>query len=198
MKMRTLPSVGPVCEEHHVNKHSMFDFPPETKSVIFGMGCFWGVERLFWKQEGVYSTQAGYAGGKKPNPTYEETCRGGKDQHAEVVRVIYYPQQISLEKLLQTFWTSHDPTQGDRQGNDHGPQYRSAIFVNNEQELDLARRTRDIFQSELAKTNINRPITTEIKIETTFFYAEDYHQQYLSKNPWGYCGLKGTGASCPL
>jgi len=164
---------------------------------MVGMGCFWGVERLFWKQTGVYSTQAGYAGGVKPNPTYEETCKGGRGQHAEVVRVVYDPEIVSLEKLIQLFWTSHDPTQGDRQGNDRGPQYRSALYVNNETELALAQRSRDIFQKELEKQNYSK-ITTEIKILTEFFYAEDYHQQYLSKNPWGYCGLKGTGASCPL
>jgi len=198
--MRVLPSIGPVAETHTVlAENSMFDFPDNTKSAIFGMGCFWGVERLFYNQKGIYSTQSGYAGGVKKNPTYEETCQKlANGQHAEVVRVVYHPDKITYEDLLKVFWENHDPTQGNRAGNDIGPQYRSAIYCSNEEELEMAKKTKELFQQELIKNGTKKAITTEIKIETEFFYAEDYHQQYLHKNPWGYCGLKGTGVTCPM
>lgn len=194
--MRSMPNVGSINEKHHVSGNHMFDFPEDKKSLIFGMGCFWGVERLFWKQPGVWSTQAGYAGGNYPDPTYEQTCRGGKGQHAEVVRVIYDPAETSAETLIKIFWEGHDPTQKDRQGNDRGPQYRSALFVNNQAEYDLAQQTGQNFQKQLKNSGVKGPIATEIKILTEFFYAEDYHQQYLYKNPGGYCSLKGTGVTC--
>jgi len=147
----------------------------------------------------VYSTQAGYCGGVKKNPTYDETCQKlSSGQHAEVVQVVYYPDKISYEDLLKTFWENHDPQQGNRQGNDVGPQYRSAIFCSDETELSIAIKSSKIYQEEMNKAGRTKAITTEIKINTEFYYAEDYHQQYLWKNPWGYCGLKGTGVSCPI
>jgi len=184
LTMRTLPKIGPVAETHHVNGNSLFEFPDNTQSITFGLGCYWGAERRFWEQKGVWSTQAGYAGGGYPNPTYEETCKGAsmKNQHAEVVRVVFDPSEVELESLIQVFWEAHDPTQGDRQGNDRGPQYRSAIYTNSEEDLAIARSSRDFYQAELKKSNINSVITTEIKMLDEFYYAEDYHQQYLSNN----------------
>ena len=184
----------------------MFNFPKESKSVIFGMGCFWGVERLFWQLDGIYSTHVGYSGGDKPNPTYEYVCQSPSNtesHHGEVVRVIYFPDKISFESLLATFWNNHDPTQGDRSGNDRGPQYRSIIYCQDQSELEKCLKSRASFQDEIEKTSGNPKtaqniITTEIKINSTFYYAEDRHQQYLHKNPNGYCNLRGTGLSCPL
>jgi peptide-methionine (S)-S-oxide reductase len=183
-------------ERHFVN-HRPLDppFPNGTETAIFGLGCFWGAERKFWQAEGVYVTAVGYAGGATRNPTYEDVCTG-RTGHAEVVLVAFEPQKIPFERLLQIFWESHDPTQGMRQGNDIGTQYRSAIFVT-EGRLEAARRSRARYQDELSKRGF-RPITTEIASAPEFFYAEDYHQQYLAKNPGGYCGLGGTGVACPI
>lgn len=166
--------------------------PSEMQSVVFGMGCFWGAERLFWKLPGVYSTAAGYAGGKTPNPTYREVC-SGKTGHTEAVLVYFDPRLISLEQLFTVFWESHDPTQGMRQGNDVGSQYRSAIYAANSTQLAQANSSAHRFQAALHARGFPN-ITTEIKGLDTFYYAEDYHQQYLAKNPGGYCGLAGTGA----
>ncbi|XP_069341187.1 mitochondrial peptide methionine sulfoxide reductase isoform X5 [Eulemur rufifrons] len=164
--------------------------------AVFGMGCFWGAERKFWILKGVYSTQVGFAGGYTSNPTYKEVC-SGKTGHTEVVRVVYQPEHISFEELLKVFWENHDPTQGMRQGNDHGTQYRSAIYATSAQQMEVALRSRDDYQKVLSEHSFG-PITTDIREGQTFYYAEDYHQQYLSKNPDGYCGLGGTGVSCPL
>ncbi|XP_073480935.1 mitochondrial peptide methionine sulfoxide reductase isoform X6 [Aquarana catesbeiana] len=164
--------------------------------AIFGMGCFWGAERKFWKQNGVYSTQVGFAGGHTVNPCYQEVC-SGRTGHAEVVRVVYKPEDISYEKLLKVFWENHNPTQGMRQGNDVGPMYRSAIYTYTEEQLEAALKSKEDYQKELTAKGYGN-ITTEIRKETSFYYAEDYHQQYLSKVPNGYCGLGGTGVSCPI
>ncbi|HMK90262.1 MAG TPA: peptide-methionine (S)-S-oxide reductase MsrA [Methylocystis sp.] len=180
---------------HFVNGRPLdAPFPEGTESVLFGLGCFWGAERKFWQAEGVYVTAVGYAGGATRNPTYEDVCAGGTG-HAEVVRVVFEPAKISFVRLLRIFWESHDPTQGMRQGNDVGAQYRSAIFAEPER-LDEARRSRDVYQAELQRRGYG-PITTEIGPAPAFYYAEDYHQQYLAKNPGGYCGLGGTGVTCP-
>ena len=165
-------------------------------TLVVGMGCFWGVERLFWPVPGVLVTAAGYAGGKTPNPSYEEVCTG-QTEHAEVVLIIYDPAEVNLTSLLTIFWENHDPTQLNRQGNDIGSQYRSAIYTTNDEQLEAARHSADLFQQQLDKAGRGQ-ITTEIKPLDTFYYAEAYHQQYLHKNPGGYCGLKGTGVSCPL
>ncbi|XP_053314758.1 mitochondrial peptide methionine sulfoxide reductase [Spea bombifrons] len=186
-----------VAAKHHVNGNSTAEpFPDGTQMAIFGMGCFWGAERKFWRQKGVYSTQVGFAGGWTPNPTYQEVC-SGRTGHAEVVRVVYYPETISYEKLLKVFWENHNPTQGMRQGNDVGTMYRSAIYTYAEEQTDVALRSKEEYQKELTQ-NGHGEITTEIRAETNFYYAEDYHQQYLSKKPNGYCGLGGTGVSCPI
>nr|XP_061806698.1 mitochondrial peptide methionine sulfoxide reductase-like [Nerophis lumbriciformis] len=186
-----------VAAKHHVNGNKTVQpFPEDVQTAMFGMGCFWGAERKFWTQKGVYSTQVGYAGGYTPNPTYEEVCTG-KTGHNEVVRVVFYPNQISFANLLKVFWESHNPTQGMRQGNDSGTQYRSGIYTNTQQQLDEALASRDEYQKVLTKEGFGS-ITTEIVGDKTFYYAEDYHQQYLSKNPNGYCGLGGTGVSCPI
>lgn len=182
---------------HTINGHSLHPpFPEGHEEIVLGMGCFWGVERLFWQLPGVYVTAAGYAGGETPNPTYEETCTG-RTGHTEVVRVIYDPQQVELETLLQVFWEQHDPTQGNRQGNDIGSQYRSAIFTTSQAQQTAAEQSAAAYQQALDKAG-RGPITTEIKPLDTFYYAEAYHQQYLDKNPNGYCGLKGTGVTCPI
>lgn len=182
---------------HTINGHSLHPpFPEGHEEVVLGMGCFWGVERLFWQRPGVYVTAAGYAGGETPNPTYEETCTG-RTGHTEVVRVVYNPQQVELETLLQVFWEQHDPTQGNRQGNDIGSQYRSAIFTTTEAQQTAAEQSAVAYQQALEKAG-RGPITTEIKPLERFYYAEAYHQQYLDKNPNGYCGLKGTGVVCPI
>ncbi|XP_033860636.1 mitochondrial peptide methionine sulfoxide reductase isoform X4 [Acipenser ruthenus] len=164
--------------------------------AMFGMGCFWGAERKFWTQKGVYSTQVGYAGGYTPNPSYEEVC-SGKTGHTEIVRVVYNPGKVCFEKLLKVFWESHNPTQGMRQGNDTGTQYRSAIYTYTQEQMDTVNRSKEEYQKVLTE-NEHGEISTEIREAQEFYYAEDYHQQYLSKNPRGYCGLSGTGVSCPI
>jgi len=184
-------------EVHTINGHSLHPpFPEGYEEIVLGMGCFWGVERLFWQLSGVYVTAAGYAGGETPNPTYEETCTG-RTGHTEVVRVIYDPQQVNLETLLKVFWEQHDPTQGNRQGNDVGSQYRSAIFTTSQAQQTEAEQSAAAYQQALDKSGRGQ-ITTEIKPLEAFYYAEGYHQQYLAKNPNGYCGLKGTGVTCPI
>jgi len=166
-------------------------FPGDTEMAMFGLGCFWGAERCFWQQSGVYTTAVGYAGGITPNPTYEEVCTG-MTGHNEVVLVVYDPQEISFDQLLSLFWESHDPTQGMRQGNDSGTQYRSGIYTTTDEQLKSAALSRDRYQSALSSAGYGK-ITTEILPAGPFYYAEDYHQQYLAKNPGGYCGLGGTG-----
>jgi peptide-methionine (S)-S-oxide reductase len=183
-----------VPEKHFVNGHRIVPpFPAGLKEAVFGMGCFWGAERLFWELPGVYSTAVGYAGGFTPNPTYEEVCTGGTG-HAEVVRVIYDPQKIGYEELLKAFWESHDPTQGMRQGNDLGSQYRSAIYASDAEQRQAAEASRRAFQARLTAAG-RGAITTEIREAPEFFYAEDYHQQYLAKNPGGYCPDHSCGVS---
>ncbi|XP_008826330.1 mitochondrial peptide methionine sulfoxide reductase isoform X6 [Nannospalax galili] len=171
-------------------------FPEGAQMAVFGMGCFWGAERKFWLLKGVYSTQVGFAGGYTRNPTYKEVC-SGKTGHAEVVRVVYQPAHISFEELLRVFWENHDPTQGMRQGNDYGTQYRSTIYPTSVAQMEAALRSKEDYQKVLSKHGFGS-ITTDIREGQTFYYAEDYHQQYLSKNPDGYCGLGGTGVSCPI
>ncbi len=182
----------PVPAQHFVNGHSLSGpFPDEMQTAMFGMGCFWGVEKLFWQQEGVYSTAAGYAAGVTPNPTYQEVC-SGQTGHNEVVRVVFDPEKISYQKLLECFWEGHDPTQGMRQGNDRGTQYRSGIYVYDENQRKAAESSCEQYQSLLNKAG-HEKITTEIIKTPEFYFAEDYHQQYLAKNPNGYCGRGGTG-----
>jgi peptide-methionine (S)-S-oxide reductase len=177
---------------HHVSGARLVPpFPDGMELALFGMGCFWGAERIFWQTEGVYSTSVGYAGGFTPNPTYEEVC-SGRTGHAEVVRVIFDPTKISFDALLGLFWESHDPTQGMRQGNDVGSQYRSAIYTYGEDQGRVAEASRNAYQRALRASRVGE-ITTEISKAGEFYYAEDYHQQYLAKNPWGYCGIGGTG-----
>ncbi|MBD7991874.1 peptide-methionine (S)-S-oxide reductase MsrA [Ochrobactrum quorumnocens] len=171
-------------------------WPEGMKQVMFGMGCFWGAERLFWQVRGVYVTAVGYAGGITPNPTYEETCTG-LTGHAEVVLVVYDPNVVSLGELLSLFWEEHDPTQGMRQGNDIGTTYRSVIYTFDQADREIVEKSRGAYQDALAARGLG-PVTTEIADAPTFYYAEDYHQQYLAKNPNGYCGLRGTGVSCPI
>ena len=171
-------------------------FPAGTELALFGMGCFWGAERKFWQTPGVVSTSVGYAGGLTPNPTYEEVC-SGRTGHAEVVRAVFDPARVSYEDLLRVFWEAHDPTQGMRQGNDVGTQYRSAIYTYGEEQRRKAEASREAYQKALAAAG-HGPITTEIREAPEYFYAEDYHQQYLGKNPRGYCGLGGTGVACPV
>ncbi|MGH9309523.1 MAG: peptide-methionine (S)-S-oxide reductase MsrA [Vicinamibacterales bacterium] len=171
-------------------------FPEGLQRALFGLGCFWGAERKFWQLPGVYATAAGYAAGLTPNPTYREVC-SGMTGHNEVVLVVFDPKSISYDMLLKTFWESHDPTQGMRQGNDVGTQYRSGIYYYDEEQRAAAERSRDAFQSQLSGAGYGH-ITTEILPAPEFYYAEDYHQQYLAKNPGGYCGLGGTGVTCPV
>jgi peptide-methionine (S)-S-oxide reductase len=186
----------PVPAKHFVNGHPVKEpFPEGLRKAVFGLGCFWGAERLFWETPGVYTTAAGYAGGKTPNPDYREVC-SGMTGHAEVVLVVFDPNAVSYEELLAKFWESHDPTQGMRQGNDVGTQYRSVIFSCDHGQADAARRSRDAYQQRLAAAGYGA-ITTEIHPLPQFYYAEDYHQQYLAKNPGGYCGIGGTGVTCP-
>jgi peptide-methionine (S)-S-oxide reductase len=185
----------PVPEKHFVNGAPLVGPWPGKEQALFGMGCFWGAERKFWETPGVTVTAVGYAGGLTPNPTYREVC-SGRTGHAEVVLVVFDPKVTSYEKLLRVFWESHDPTQGMRQGNDAGTQYRSTIYVFDEAQRRPAEASRDAYQNVLAAAGY-RKITTEIREAQKFFYAEDYHQQYLAKNPGGYCGLGGTGVSCP-
>lgn len=171
-------------------------FPDGYERAIFGLGCFWGAERVFWQAPGVYTTAVGYAGGFTENPTYEEVC-SAQTGHTEAVLVVFDPARTSYEELLKLFWENHDPTQGMRQGNDVGTQYRSAIYWTSEQQHQQALAAREMFQSQLKRSGYGE-ITTEIAAERPFYYAEDYHQQYLAKNPNGYCGLGGTGVSCPI
>ena len=206
----------PVAAKHLVTNNPLRPpFPDGLETAVFGMGCFWGAERKFWEADGVYTTAVGYAGGFTPNPTYEEVC-SGRTGHTEAVLVVFDPARITYEQLLRVFWENHDPTQGMRQGNDVGTQYRSAIYATSEDQLKAAEASRHAFQDELTAAGYGT-ITTEIRLlrsghagrealrsghagreAPTFYYAEDYHQQYLAKNPWGYCGLGGTGVSCPV
>ncbi|KJU76079.1 peptide methionine sulfoxide reductase [Ectopseudomonas oleovorans] len=186
----------PVADTHYVNGNPIKPpFPAGLQQAVFGLGCFWGAERRFWQQPGVFSTAVGYAGGFTPNPTYEEVC-SGLTGHTEVVLVVFDPQQTSFEALLKVFWEVHNPTQGMRQGNDQGTQYRSAIYCQDDAQLSAAKASQARFQAELDKAGVGS-ITTEIAEAPTFYYAETYHQQYLAKNPGGYCGLGGTGVCLP-
>lgn len=182
---------------HFVNGRPLVGpFPEDTETAVFGMGCFWGAERRFWKMDGVYTTAVGYAGGYTPNPSYEEVCTG-RTGHSEVVLVVYSPDQVSYEDLLKVFWETHDPTQGMQQGNDVGTQYRSAIYTTTDEQLETAKRSRDKYQAELTPLGFG-DITTEIAPLGDFYYAEDYHQQYLGKNPHGYDCHANTGIAYPL
>jgi peptide-methionine (S)-S-oxide reductase len=196
---RALPgreATMPVPDGHHVHGRPLVPpFPEDTARAVFGLGCFWGAERLFWQTPGVWTTAVGYAGGFTPNPTYEEVC-SGLTGHAEVVLVVYRPAEVAYEELLRVFWEAHDPTQGMRQGNDVGTQYRSCIYTTDEAQAALAAESREAYGRALAAAG-RGGITTEIAPEGPFYYAEPYHQQYLSKVPNGYCGLAGTGVSCP-
>jgi peptide-methionine (S)-S-oxide reductase len=195
----TLPgraAAMPVPDKHFVSGHPLTPpFPEGMQHAVFGMGCFWGAERLFWKLPGVYSTAVGYAGGETKNPSYEEVCSGFTN-HAEVVLVVFDPKIISYEELLKVFWEGHDPTQGMRQGNDAGTQYRSTIYAYGDEQLQAAKKSKEAFEKALKAKGFG-PVTTEIRPAPEFYYAEDYHQQYLGKNPNGYCGLGGTGVACP-
>ena len=185
----------PNLDNHFVNGTELKPpFPVGLETAIFGMGCFWGAEKRFWELEGVYTTAVGYAGGDLLHPTYREVC-GGDTEHAEVVMVVYDPAVVSLQSLLKVFWESHDPTQGMRQGNDQGTQYRSGIYYTDEGHYDQALSSKQQYQANLSAQDLST-ITTEIQAAGEFFYAEDYHQQYLEKNPTGYCGLGGTGVTC--
>jgi len=187
----------PVPDQHFVNHHRIAPpFPDGLERAMFAMGCFWGAERTFWKLPGVYTTAVGYAAGSTPNPTYREVCTG-MTGHAEAVLVVFDPTKISYDELLKVFWENHDPTQGMRQGNDVGTQYRSGIYFFDEAQRRAAEQSRDEYQRQLDAAGYGR-ITTEILPAPEFYYAEDYHQQYLAKNPDGYCGLGGTGVSCPI
>ena len=187
----------PVPERHAVNGTPLEGpFPAGLEEAVFAMGCFWGAERKFWQESGVYTTAVGYAGGHTKNPTYEEVC-SGRTGHAEVVYVVFDPKKVSYDDLLKRFWENHDPTQGMRQGNDVGTQYRSAIYVYSDEQRRAAERSKEAYESALRQHGY-KPITTEIRDAPTFYYAEDYHQQYLAKNPGGYCGIGGTGVKCAL
>ncbi|HLK93663.1 MAG TPA: peptide-methionine (S)-S-oxide reductase MsrA [Polyangia bacterium] len=191
------PEKMPVPPRHFVNGAPLEPpFPAGTELATFGMGCFWGAERKFWEQEGVVSTAVGYAGGATPNPTYREVC-SGLTGHTEVVQVAFDPKRVGYGQLLRIFWENHDPTQGMRQGNDQGTQYRSAIYAHGAEQQRAAEASRDAYARELADAGFG-PITTEIAPAPPFYYAEDYHQQYLAKNPDGYCGIGGTGVACPV
>jgi peptide-methionine (S)-S-oxide reductase len=187
----------PVPPAHHVNGARLEPpFPAGLEQALFGLGCFWGAEKKFWETPGVYTTAVGYAAGHTPNPTYREVCSGGTG-HSEVVLVVFDPRKVSYSDLVKIFWESHNPTQGMRQGNDVGTQYRSGIYYYNDSQREIAERSRDGYQAQLSRAGYGA-ITTEILPAPEFYYAEDYHQQYLSKNPAGYCGLGGTGVSCPI
>ena len=191
------PTPMPVPDTHFVNGHRLTPpFPAGLEQAIVAMGCFWGVERMFWEAPGVYTTAAGYAGGYTPNPTYREVC-SGMTGHTEVVLVVFDPAQTTYEALLKIFWEGHDPTQGMRQGNDAGTQYRSAIYTYSAEQARAAAESRAAYQDRLTAAKYGR-ITTEIADAPPFYYAEEYHQQYLAKNPGGYCGHGGTGVSCPM
>ena len=186
-----------VPPQHYVNDAPMTGpWPEGAEMALFGLGCFWGAERLFWNQEGVLSTQVGYAGGFTPNPTYKEVCTG-RTGHNEVVRVVFDSTKTSYDALLKVFWESHDPTQGYRQGNDVGTQYRSGVYVYDARQRELAEASRSAYEGKLREAGLGA-ITTEIVDAPTFYFAEDYHQQYLAKNPNGYCGIGGTGVTCPI
>ncbi len=192
------PTPMPVAQRHAVNGHRIVPpFPDGLHTAVFGMGCFWGAERIFWRTPGVYSTAVGYAGGHTPNPSYQEVC-SGRTGHTEVVLVVFDPAQISYAQLLRVFWEGHDPTQGMRQGNDRGTQYRSAIYTTDADQAAEVQASRSMYQQALTAAGRGQ-ITTEIAPLREFYYAEDYHQQYLSdaKNPNGYCGIGGTGVACP-
>ncbi len=195
-----LPGRG--SEMHVGDRHAVLGtplkppFPEGLERAIFGMGCFWGAERIFWQAPGVFTTAVGYSGGLTPNPTYEEVC-SGRTGHAEVVLVVFDPVATTYDELLKLFWENHDPTQGMRQGNDVGTQYRSAIYWTTQRQRELAQASCSAYQERLRAAGYP-PITTEIAEGGPFYYAEDYHQQYLAKNPWGYCGIGGTGVSCPV
>ncbi|CAO3398977.1 peptide-methionine (S)-S-oxide reductase MsrA [Azospirillum sp. 11R-A] len=185
----------PVPEQHHVNGHRLTGpYPPGLEVIDLGLGCFWGAERKFWQLPGVWVTAVGYQGGHTPNPTYEEVC-SGRTGHTEAVRVVYDPAMVKAEDLLRVFWESHDPTQGMRQGNDVGTQYRSAVYTHSPAQQAAAEATLAAYQERLAQAGYG-PITTEIREAPPFYFAEGYHQQYLAKNPNGYCGLGGTGVTC--
>ena len=188
----------PTADKHFINQNPLKGpYPAGYETAIFGLGCFWGAERKFWELgNGIYVTAVGYAAGQTPNPTYEEVC-SGRTGHNEVVLVVYDPKKISYEQLLKTFWESHDPTQGMRQGNDIGSQYRSAIYTFNDAQRDAVAASKAAYQKALSAKGLGT-ITTEIAPAGNFYFAEDYHQQYLAKNPGGYCGLGGTGVSCPI
>ncbi|MCM2971350.1 peptide-methionine (S)-S-oxide reductase MsrA [Larsenimonas suaedae] len=187
----------PVATEHHVNGRSIVSpYPSGHEEIVLGLGCFWGAERLFWQTPGVWVTAVGYAGGLTPNPTYKEVC-SGRTGHAEVVRVVFDPTIIGLPELLRIFWESHDPTQGMRQGNDVGTQYRSVIYYTDAHQLEKIKASAREYERALDQAGVGK-VTTEIEPLETFYFAETEHQQYLSKNPAGYCGLKGTGVSCPI
>ena len=186
----------PTSETHHVNGADLTEVPPGHEAAHFGMGCFWGAERMLWQTPGVHSTSVGYMGGHTPNPTYEEVC-SGRTGHTEVVRVVYDPAVVPFEALLRIFWEGHDPTQGMRQGNDRGTQYRSAVYVTTAEQRAAAEATKAEFEPRLRAAGFGA-ITTEIRDAPEYYPAEGYHQQYLAKNPGGYCGLGGTGVSCPV
>ena len=187
----------PVPDKHFVNSHPIAPpFPNGMEVAYFGLGCFWGAERVFWQLPGVYTTAVGYAGGATPNPTYEEVC-SGRTGHTEAVLVVYDPKLVSFDALLKKFWESHDPTQGMRQGNDTGTQYRSAIYWTTPEQKSRAEASRAAYEGALRDAR-HGAITTELREAPPFYYAEAYHQQYLAKNPAGYCGLGGTGVSCPV
>ncbi|WP_375452318.1 peptide-methionine (S)-S-oxide reductase MsrA [uncultured Devosia sp.] len=186
-----------VGASHFVNQHPLKGpYPAGSETIYFGLGCFWGAERLFWQLPGVYVTAVGYQGGSTPNPSYEEVC-SGQTGHTEAVKVVYDPGQVSLEALLKTFWEEHNPTQGMRQGNDVGTQYRSAIYTTTPEQADAVDRSRMAYQAALQAKGLGA-ITTEVAPAGPFYYAETYHQQYLAKNPRGYCGLQGTGVACQI
>lgn len=187
----------PVHDQHFVNgRRIKAPFPESLQQVVFGLGCFWGAERLFWQLPGVYVTAVGYAGGVTKNPNYQEVC-SGRTGHAEVVLVVFDPADISFNELLKVFWEAHDPTQGMRQGNDLGTQYRSVIYVDGAADLEVAIASREKYQAQLTAQGFGA-VTTQLEQGVTFYYAEQDHQQYLAKNPAGYCGLRGTGVACPL
>jgi peptide-methionine (S)-S-oxide reductase len=187
----------PVVDHHHVNGRQLKPpFPDGLETAVLGLGCFWGAERIFWELDGVYTTAVGYAGGHTPNPTYEEVC-SGRTGHTEAVLVVFDPKVVGFDGVLRAFWEGHDPTQGMRQGNDVGTQYRSAIYTTTPEQAQVAAASREAYQAALAAAGRGE-ITTEITQAPPFFYAEDYHQQYLAKNPMGYCGIGGTGVACPI
>lgn len=195
-RSRTEPTFH-VSDEHYINGNPLQEpFPDDTQTLYVAMGCFWGAERLFWQLDGVYSTAVGYQGGRLAFPTYSEIC-SGRTGHAEAVQIVYLPSEISLAEILKAFWEEHDPTQGMRQGNDIGSQYRSAVFTTTDAQLSEVLASKEIFEAGVMAAGYP-PITTEIGPADTFYYAEEYHQQYLAKNPGGYCSLKGTGVTCSV